>query len=82
MAGRSVEKAVVASRGEQWDSLRSLVAGLEGERDLEGLAAVAETALVALRELCERPVTCQELDEMLGQLRALKIDAFEMGEEE
>ena len=34
---------------------------------------------MALRQLYERPVTCDELDGLLDSLRGLKLDA-EMGE--
>jgi hypothetical protein len=69
-------------REQQWESLRSLVRGLEEDNDLEGLASIAETGLVALRQLCERPITCSELDQLLDGLRRLQLDAFELGEEQ
>ncbi len=69
-------------RGEQWDTLRALVRGLEEEHDLEGLASVAEMGLMALRQLCERPTTCSELDDLLEGIRGLRLDAWEMGEEQ
>lgn len=55
---------------------------MEEERDLQGLASIAEMTLVGLRQLCERPVTCEELDEMLEALRGLKLDSWELGEEQ
>ncbi len=81
MEGESSEAMVVSSRQQQWDAFRSLVQGLEEERDLEGLASIAEKSLMGLRQLCERPVTCTELDQLLDGLRQLKLDAFELGEE-
>ncbi len=78
----SREAVLPELRGEQWDVLRSLIRGLQEERDLQGLAAVAEMGLMALRQMCERPVTCESLDEMLDCLRGLKLDAWEMGEEQ
>ncbi len=82
MKGKQTEAVLAGSREQQWDALRALVRGLEEERDLQGLAAVAEMSLVRLRQLCERPVTCVELDQMLETLRELKLDAWEMGEEQ
>jgi hypothetical protein len=82
MTGKETEAAVVSVRAQQWDAVRALVRGLEEERDLEGLAAVAEMGLMGLRKLCERPVTCEELDQLLDTLRRLKLDAWEMGEEQ
>lgn len=82
MKGKGTGTLPLASKGQQWDTLRALVRGLEEERDLRGLAAIAETSLMGLRQLCERPVTCEQLDEMLDTLRRLELDEFEMGEEQ
>jgi len=82
MESGSAEAVAPISREQQWDSLRILIRELEEERDLEGLAAIGEMSLMALRQLCERPVTCEALDELLDTLRQLKLDAWEMGEEQ
>ncbi len=79
--GKGTEAVLQETRGQQWDSLRALIRGLEEERDLQGLAAVAEMSLMGLRQLCERPVTCKELDQLLDGLRQLTLDEFEAGEE-
>ncbi len=81
MKERETRAGLVDVRDQQWDSLRALIRGLEEERDLQGLAAVAEMSLMGLRQLCERPVTCEELDRQLESLRQLKLDEFEAGEE-
>jgi hypothetical protein len=80
MEGAGIDAVTSTSRGQQWDSLRALIRQLEEERDLEGLAAIGEMSHMALRQLCERPVTCDELDGLLDSLRGLKLDAWEMGE--
>jgi len=83
--GRMVSKkseAPVELRDQQWDAVRALVRGLEEERDLQGLAALAEMGLMGLRQLCERPITCEDLDRLLETLRGLNLDAWEMGEEQ
>ena len=82
MAGQSADTLLPASRQQKWETLRALVRELEEERDLQGLASIAEMALLGLRQLCERPVTCDELDEMLEALRGLKLDPWELGEEQ
>lgn len=82
MKGRGSAAVLPASRGHQWDVVRALVRELEEERDLEGLAAIAEMSLMGLRQLCERPVTCEELNELLEGVRGLKLDAWELGEEQ
>jgi hypothetical protein len=73
---------VTPSREQKWEALRTLVRDLEEERDLEGLAAVAEMGLVALRQMCERPMTCEALYEMLERLRGLRLDSWELGDEQ
>jgi hypothetical protein len=82
MEGTGRESILSELRGEQWASLRMLIRGLEEEHDLQGLASVTEMGLLALRQLCERPTTCSELDELLEGLRRLRLDAWEMGEEQ
>ena len=82
MEGKGAEALLSASRGRQWDSVRALVRELSEERDLHGLAAIAEMSLMRLRQLCERPVTCEALDEMLETLRRLNLDAWETGDEQ
>lgn len=82
MEGTGRGSALPEVRGEQWESLRTLVRSLEEEHDLEGLASVVEMGLVALRQMCERPTTCSELDELLEGVRGLRLDAWEMGEEQ
>lgn len=82
MRGRGIEVLLPASRGQQWDVVRSLIRELEEERDLQGLAAMAEMGLMALRQMCERPTTCGELDQLLEGLRRLQLDEWEMGEEQ
>ncbi len=82
MKGSGAETLVVASREQKWEAVRSLVRDLEEERDLQGLAAIAEMGLAGLRQMCERPVTCEALYEMLVRLRGLKLDSFEAGEEQ
>ncbi len=81
MKGEETRAALAGAREQQWDAFRALIRGLEEERDLQGLAAVAEMSLTGLRQLCERPVTCEELDQQLDSLRQLKLDEFEAGEE-
>lgn len=81
MTGKGADASIAASMDSLWESFRVLIRVLEDERDLQGLASVAETSLVGLRQLCERPVTCEQLDEMLAQLRGLKLDPWELGEE-
>ena len=82
MNRQRTQGSVSAAREEQWETLHSLIRDLEEERDLRGLAKVAETSLASLRQLCERPVTCEELNEMLERVRALKLDAFEIEEDQ
>ncbi|MHB0868906.1 MAG: hypothetical protein ACYC5J_05560 [Chloroflexota bacterium] len=82
MKGKGSSALLPASRGQRWDVVRALVRELEEERDLEGLAAIAEMSLIGLRQLCERPATCEELNELLEGLRQLKLDAWELGEEQ
>ena len=64
-AGATAYMILRAGVGHQWDSIRSLVRGSDEEHDLEGLAPRADIGLLALRQLCERPLTREELDELL-----------------
>ncbi len=82
MKGSGADVLVPASREQQWETLRTLVRQLEEERDLRGLAAIGEMSLGGLRQMCERPETCEKLDEMLETLRRLRLDLFEMGDEQ
>lgn len=63
------------------EEIRLRIRHLAEERDLVGLAVVAEKSLRELRMLCERPNTCSELGEMLDGLERLKLDALETDEE-
>jgi len=82
MRGSGAEVSAAVSREQKWAVLRALVRELEEERDLQGLAAIAEMGLSGLRQMCERPVTCEALYEMLERLRGLRLDAWEAGEEQ
>ncbi len=82
MKGGGAAETLVASTEQKWEAVRTLVRDLEEERDLQGLAAIAEMGLAGLRQMCERPVTCEALYEMLVRLRGLKLDAYELGEEQ
>ena len=57
---------------------RALVRALGEERALRELALLAEMSLKELRQLCERPVTCSLLDEILIDLEQLNLDAWEL----
>ncbi len=57
---------------------RALVRALGEERALRELAVLAEMSLKELRQLCERPVTCSLLDEILIDLEQLNLDAWEL----
>ncbi len=74
MASEATPSASRERRAELEASIREM----GEERDLGGLAAVAEASLRALRQLVERPVTCSELDEMLERLERLNLDDWEM----
>lgn len=67
---------VAASPGKGDLSILARQMGDEG--DLYGLATVAEVSLTTLRQLCERPESCSDLDELLSRLRALKIELWQM----
>ncbi len=73
-------EATPSASRERWAELEASIREMGEERDLGGLAAVAEASLRALRQLVERPVTCSELDEMLERLERLNLDDWEMEE--
>ncbi|GEM_PF-4076413 len=81
MEGKSAKALASTQRDQQWESLRYLIHQLEEESDLEGMAAVSEMGLTALRQMCERPTTCEALDQMLEMLRELDYDFEEMEKE-
>ncbi len=70
------------SMEQQTAEMKGKIRELSLARDLPGLAAVAEMSLRELRMLCERPVTCAELGEMLDTLERLNLDDWETSESE
>ena len=72
IAGR-VETASSAL-GEREDEVRAIIQKLGAERNLKGLVAVAMMSVSELRMLCERPVTCADLNEMQDALDRLLLD--------
>lgn len=65
-------------REDRLETGRALIRAMGEERALRELAAMAQMSLKELRQLCERPVTCSVLDEMLFDLEQLNLDAWEM----
>ncbi|HEX9017221.1 MAG TPA: hypothetical protein VF960_14620 [Chloroflexota bacterium] len=69
------------SRERQIEDLKTGIRRLAEERDLAGLADIAEASLLRLRQLIERPATCGDLDDMLETLSRLELDDWETSEE-
>lgn len=79
MGGRT---STSAAKGAALDAALAAVRDLEESRDLRSLGTVAESTLRGLRLLVERPSSAEILDEVLDRLEDLRLDPWELGEEE
>lgn len=72
MVGEDSGVVLLATGRELLERASEIIDQMESIQDLEGLAGVTEYGLSRLRFLCERPVTCDQLDAMIRDLREIK----------